>query len=89
MINDDPPLEKPSDPTKLTLESLPSELKYVFLRNDKSWPVVIPSSLSEKEEQKILDVLRKKREVMGWTIFDLEKISPITCTNYSGRHLHT
>ena len=49
VINDDPPLEKPTDPPKLISEPLPSELKYVFLRDDKTWLVVMPSYLSEQQ----------------------------------------
>ena len=35
MINDDPPLEKPSDPSKKFLEPLPCGLEYTFLRDIK------------------------------------------------------
>ena len=30
------PLEKPSDPPKINLDPLPRELKYAFLRDDKT-----------------------------------------------------
>ena len=36
VINDKPPLEKPSDPPKLILEPMSSELKCVYLRDDKT-----------------------------------------------------
>ena len=39
------------------------------------------SYLIEQEDEKVLDVLRKHKEVMGLTIFDLEKISLIACIN--------
>ena len=68
-FDDDPFLEKPSDPSKLILEPLLSELKYPFLGENSTWLIVIPSSISEQEEEKILDVLKKYKEAMGWTIF--------------------
>ena len=36
VICNDPPLEEPSDLPKLILEPFPSELKCVFLRDDKT-----------------------------------------------------
>ena len=51
-------------------------------RDDKTWQVVIPSSLSEKEDEKVLEVLRKKKEAMEWTIFDLEKIGLLACRHH-------
>ena len=77
MINDDPPLEKPSDLPKTTLKTLLSELKYAFIRDNETCLVVIPSSLFEQQEEKLLYVFRKKREVFRWTILDLKGINPL------------
>ena len=43
----------------LILKELPSHLKYVFLKPEKRKPVIISVALTECEEQKLLDILRK------------------------------
>ena len=83
VIDDDPPFEKPSDPPKPILKPLPCELKYAFLKSNETCLVVISSSLQEQQEGKLLYVLRKQRKASGWTIFDLEKISPFASTQHT------
>ena len=41
---------------------------------------MIPLSLHEQQEGKLLDVIRKQREDIGWNIFNLKKISPFGAT---------
>ena len=65
------------------MEPLLSGLKYAFLGENNTWPIVIPSSISEQEEEKVLNVLRKYKEATRWTIFYLEMISPMACTNHN------
>ena len=74
VIDDDPPLEKPSNPSKPVLEALPSGLRYAIFRKSETCLVVIASSLTNQQEGKLLDVTRKQREAFGWTIFDMEEI---------------
>ena len=68
MINDDPPLEKPSDPPKKILEPLPCGLEYTFLRDIKDTipyeqisPVICKPNIYYKkdhsEDTYILDVI--------------------------------
>ena len=47
------------EPT-LELKTLPSILKYAFLDEEKAKPVIISSKLDIKQEEKFLEVLRKK-----------------------------
>ena len=82
-FDDDPFLEKPRDPPKLILEPFPNELKYAFLGENSTWPIVIPSSIFEQVEEMVLNALRKYKEAMGWTIFYLERINPMAYTNYN------
>ena len=63
----------------LTLKELPSHLKYEFLEPEKGKPVIISAALTEKEEQKLLVVLRKYKEPIAWSIEDLKGISPSIC----------
>ena len=60
---------------------LPSTLKYIFLGDGESYPVVISSSLSEGQEESVLKVLKNHRKALGWTIADLHGISPLMCTH--------
>jgi hypothetical protein len=39
--------------------------------------VIIASDLVDAQEKKLLDVLRKHKEAIGWTIEDIKGISPL------------
>ncbi|KAM1067234.1 hypothetical protein ACFX2B_022302 [Malus domestica] len=66
-------------PYSLELKLLPSHLKYVFLGEQKTMPVIISSSLTAQEEDKLVRVLREYRTAIGWTLADIKGISPSTC----------
>ena len=63
----------------LTLKELPSHLKYEFLETKKKKPVIISAALTEAEKQKLLEILRKYKEAIAWSIEDLKGISPSIC----------
>jgi hypothetical protein len=65
----------PDPPTK-ELKPLPDSLKYKFLSRADSLHVIIASDLIDAQEEKLLDVLREHKEVIGWTIEDIKEISP-------------
>ena len=48
-----------------TLKELPSHLKYAFLEPKKAKHVIISAALTEPEEQKLLETLRKYKEVIA------------------------
>ena len=54
-------------------------MKYVFLEPEKRKPVIISAALTESEEQKLLEILMKYKEVIAWSIEDLKGISPSIC----------
>jgi len=58
------------------LKALPSHLKYQYLGEKEAFPVIITSHLNEQQEENLLLVLRENREVIGWTIADIKRISP-------------
>ena len=58
----------------LILKELLSHLKYAFLE-----PVIISAALTEFEEQKLLQILRKYKEAIAWSIEDLKGINPSIC----------
>ena len=66
-------------PPSLELKPLPSHLKYVFLGEQETLPVIISSSLTAQEEDKLVRVLREYRTAIGWTLADIKGISPTTC----------
>ena len=68
-------------PPKLELKPLPSHLKYAFLGVEKTFPVIISSSLESDQENKLLEILRTHKTSIGWTIVDIKGISPLICTH--------
>ncbi|KAF5766008.1 putative nucleotidyltransferase, Ribonuclease H [Helianthus annuus] len=69
---------KPSleEPPKLELKDLPGHLKYVFLGDNDTLPVIIASNLEVAQEQALMEVLKANKGAIGWTIADLKGISP-------------
>ena len=63
----------------LTLKELPSQLKYEFLEPERRKPVIISAALTEAEEQKLLETMRKYKEDIAWSIKFLKGISPSIC----------
>ncbi|TQD74247.1 hypothetical protein C1H46_040222 [Malus baccata] len=63
----------------LELKPLPDHLKYVFLGDNKTLPVIVSSSLTAIEEEKLIRVLKEHKTAIGWTLADIRGISPTTC----------
>jgi len=68
-------------PYKLERKPLPSDLKYAFLGEDESYPIVISSKVSIEQEQELLRMVRKHKKAIGWTITNLKGISPLLYTH--------
>ena len=60
----------------MDLKILPEYLKYVFLEDNEARPMVISNSLTDEEESRLVEVLKKHRATNGWHISDLKGISP-------------
>ena len=60
----------------LILKELIEHLKYAFLQLEKGKPVIITDGLTKLEEHKLLETLRKYKEVIAWSIEDLKGINP-------------
>jgi hypothetical protein len=67
--------------SKLELKQLPNGLKYAFLESGDTFPVVISSILNMDQEGKLVELLRKHKTAIGWTIADIKGISPLICTH--------
>ena len=46
----------------LVLKELPSHLKYAYLEMPKNKPVIISTRISDAEEQRLMEILRKHKE---------------------------
>ncbi|PIN25886.1 DNA-directed DNA polymerase [Handroanthus impetiginosus] len=63
----------------LELKPLPSHLCYAYLGESDTLPVIISSSLSDLQVEKLLRVLRNHKRAIGWTIADIKGISHSFC----------
>ena len=49
------------------------------MQPEKGKPIIIAARLTTLEEQKMLEILKKYKEVIAWSIEDLKGISPSIC----------
>ena len=59
----------------LILEELPKHLKYAFLGEEKSQPVIIVADLTSEKEKKVVETLKKYKEAIAWSMEDLKRIN--------------
>jgi hypothetical protein len=69
----------PKEDLVFDLKPLPDDLKYAYIDDKKIYPIIISSKFSGKEEERLLEILRKHRGAMGYTLDDLKGISPTIC----------
>ncbi|KAK9017028.1 hypothetical protein V6N11_079515 [Hibiscus sabdariffa] len=67
------------DAPQVELKELPTHLKYAFLGDNNTLPVIVSNKLSKREEDDLVEVLRIHKEAIGWTIADIKGLSPSTC----------
>ena len=58
------------------MKQLPKYLKYAFLGEENSQPVIIATNLTSKKEEKVVETLKKYKEGIAWLMEDLRGISP-------------
>ena len=58
------------------MKELPRHLKYAFLGPEKAKPIIISATLTNLEEHKLLEILRKYKEAISWSVENLKGISP-------------
>ena len=63
----------------MILKELLEHLKCAFLQPEKAKPVIISAGLTKLEEKKLLEILRKYKKAIAWSIDDLKGISPSIC----------
>jgi hypothetical protein len=74
---------KPEEPQvpKVDLKPLPKGLKYEFLDPNKTYPVIMSDELSPEENERLLNLLKMHRKVIGYSINGLKGLSPAFCTH--------
>ena len=60
------------------LKPLPENLKYAYLEDNEKFSVIISTSLTAEQEDKLLLVLKKHKKAIGWTLVYIPGISPST-----------
>ena len=71
----------PSGEMAPELKSLPSMRKYAFLDHHYANPVIISSQLDQDLKERLLAVLRGRKEAIRWNLSDLKGIDPSLCTH--------
>ncbi|XP_050207856.1 uncharacterized protein LOC126657237 [Mercurialis annua] len=63
-------------PPKVELKTLPSHLRYAFLGDNMTLPIIISNNLSETQEARVVKVVKQHILAIGWQISDIRGISP-------------
>jgi hypothetical protein len=66
---------------EVDLKPLPKKLKCEFLGPDKTYSVIVSDELSLKKSENLLNLLKKHRKVIAYSINDLKGLSPAFCTH--------
>lgn len=66
---------------ELELKVLPEHLKYAYLGESETLPVIISATLEAKQEHKLVEVLKKHKTAIGWTLADIKGINPAHCVH--------
>ncbi|KAA3466134.1 Transposon Ty3-G Gag-Pol polyprotein [Gossypium australe] len=64
------------EPLMLELKPPLAQLTYAYLRKDNTLHVVVSTKLTHEQEVQLLDVLRKFKKALGWTITYIKGINP-------------
>ena len=71
-----PSIEKPPIVEE---KQLPIHLRYAYLEEVSTLPVIISSSIFNMEEEKLLKILKEHKEAIGWSLADIKGIRPSMC----------
>ena len=69
------------DAPKLYIKALPSHLRYVFLGRDDPFPVIIGSDLNLQQVECLVEVLKRFKRSIGWTIAYIIEIPLCICSH--------
>ncbi|XP_070004875.1 uncharacterized protein [Nicotiana sylvestris] len=77
VVNQEELKEEASKPN-VELKVLPTHLKYAFLETN-NFSVIISANLTGTQELKLVELLKKHKKAIGWSIADIQGISPTIC----------
>ncbi|RDX60447.1 hypothetical protein CR513_61411, partial [Mucuna pruriens] len=60
----------------IELKPLSDHLKYAYLGDEQKFLVIIFNNLHREQEEKLLQVLKQHKKVIGWKLSDLSGINP-------------
>ncbi|KAL7593345.1 hypothetical protein Lser_V15G31513 [Lactuca serriola] len=66
-------------PLTLELKGLLDHLKYAYLGEEETLLVIISTKLAREEEKELVEILKKYKEAIGWTIADIKGLSLSLC----------
>ena len=61
---------------------MPDNLKYVFIGNNNTLPVIIEKGLTSAQEEKLVKLLCDHKTIIGWTLANIKGISPSMCMHH-------
>ncbi|XP_075489529.1 uncharacterized protein LOC142528372 [Primulina tabacum] len=67
------------EPPTLELKPLPPNLKYIYLGEHNTLPVIISATLTDVMEDKLLEVLKAHKSAFAWKVADIKGINPSVC----------
>ncbi|XP_016731571.1 uncharacterized protein [Gossypium hirsutum] len=78
LANKTTPIFKPSieEAPTLELRPLPPYLKYVFLGDHNTLPVIVSATLDATQKEKLIHILKQHKRAIAWSIVDIQDISP-------------
>ncbi|XP_048498093.1 uncharacterized protein LOC125496624 [Beta vulgaris subsp. vulgaris] len=71
--------ERTTPPPICELKPLPLSLKYVFLGDNETYPLIVNSTLNGPSLDKLLCVLKQHQSAIRYTINDIKGLSPTLC----------
>ena len=71
-----PSIEKPPI---LELKHLPAHVKYIYLGDQETLPVIMLAQLTNHQEADLIVALKKHKKTIGWQMIDIKGISPTLC----------
>ena len=54
---------------------VPKNLRYVFLGEDETFPVVISYSFKSNQKAELVAILKTHRDAIGWNVADIKRVS--------------
>ena len=76
MRSDNPTPPSIIKPPKLELKLLPTHLRYTFLGEENTLPIIISNKLSIDQEKRVCEIVRNRVKSIGWQISDIKGIGP-------------